>query len=208
MLRNRNHTSSVPIIASYAEFLALKPGQDGRRRELIAQVVRECIERYFRLMYKVIRPVVVSHEDAEDVIQDILIRWTLQLDAGKNLPNSAALAAWFRRVAYYAGIAKLRRLRGKRSEAEREAARQRFAQEQRGVLSELALRELPEVIDRLLTVAVEPKARRVFDLWTEGLRYSEIATALQKSVPEVQAEKRYVVARLREELTRIGWSDD
>jgi RNA polymerase sigma factor (sigma-70 family) len=158
-------------------------------------------------MYKVIRAMAVSHEGAQDVIQDILLRWTRQLEAGRNLPAPEALTEWFRTVARFAAIAHVRRLRGKYRDAEIESARRRFAAEQRTPLDILALRELPEVIRSILKDRVTPESRNIFYLRWRGETYAEIADQLNKRNAEaVRNVMRQVVAIMLEELTRLGWA--
>ncbi len=104
-LKRNSRQSVAAVIASYAAFLAMPPGTDERRRPLIEEVVRDCDERYRRLLYAVIREMGLCHEDAEDVIQGILLRWTRQLEAGRKLPAPEALKVWFRRVAHNSRLA-------------------------------------------------------------------------------------------------------
>jgi RNA polymerase sigma factor (sigma-70 family) len=171
------------------------------------EVVRDCHAEYRWLMYKVIRAMPVGQEDTEDVIQDILLRWTRQLEGGRNLPAPEALTEWFRTVARHAAIARLRRLRGKYREAEDAYGRRRLAAEERAPHSELTAKELPEVIRLILTSNVTSEMRLVLELWGQGLTYSEIAERVNgRNAEAVRNAIRKVRVLLREELTRLGWS--
>ncbi len=190
-------------IGAYAELLAMDPGFHERRRQLIEEIVRECDARYRWLMYSVIRAMRLSVEDAEDILQDILLRWSRRLEAGRNLPKPEALTAWFKQMARYAAIAHLRRVRGKRREAEVESARRRFDAEQSTPLEDLALKELHSI----LMASATAEMRSVIELWGDGLTYREIAEQLKaKNAEAIRDLRRKAVGLLRGELMRQGCS--
>jgi RNA polymerase sigma factor (sigma-70 family) len=209
MSRETRH-NAADVIASYVDFLTIGPEQNQRRRQLIEEVVSDCDARYRWLMYSVIRAIGLRHEDAEDVLQEILLRWTRQLEAGRNLPAPEALTAWLRAVARFAAINYLRRLRGKRKKAEDIYGRRRFTAEaeQSTPLDDLALRELPEVIAGILERRCTQRMRLVFSLRWEEETYAEIAKNLDEGSEEaVRGVMRRIVDILEEELTRLGWAD-
>jgi RNA polymerase sigma factor (sigma-70 family) len=205
---NRKQEASrrvAAVIASYVAFLALKPEQSERRRELIEEVVRDCDERYGWLMYSVIRAMGLGHEDREDVIQDILLRWAQRLESGWKLPAPEALTVWFRTVARNAAMRHIKRER-KRKLVQTESARRRFAVEERTLVADLAMSELPEVIAGILERRCTERMRLVFFLRCRENTYAEIAKNLEnRSEEAVRGVMRRVVDILEEELNRLGW---
>lgn len=200
--------SVAAVIDSYVALLALPPDQHERRKQLIVEVVQECAVEHGGRMYGVIRAFRLGREDAEDLIQEILIRWTQQLESGHNLPAPGALTAWFRKVARNAAIAYSRRLRGKRRKAEDIYGRRRLAVEEGAPLVELTAKELYEMIDRILTSRVAPEMQRVLKLWRQGLTYAEIADKVSgRNAEVVRNAIRKVRALLRAELKRAGLSN-
>jgi RNA polymerase sigma factor (sigma-70 family) len=207
MKQDSSRTSTAAVLASYAAFLGTELGPHENRKQLIDVIVRDCDTRYRWGVYAMIRRMNLGHEDAEDILQDILFRWTRQLESGGKLPAPEALTTWFRKVGRHAAIDYLRRVRGKWREAECESGARRLAAAQRTPLFDLAAKELPKVIDRILRDNITPEMRRVFELRQQRLTYPEIADKSKgRSAEAVRSVMRKVLGILREELERLGWS--
>lgn len=208
MRQYSSHMTKIVVVPSYAAYLAMEPSTREHREQLIAEIVWDCYARYHPGLRALLRRRMhLSHEDAEDILQSILFRWTQQLQARRKLPAPEALSSWFRSVARNAAISHLRRARGKRRQAEIDFANRRLAKEQRSPLSDLLSIELPAVIATILRENASAEMHRVFELWLRGLTYAEIADRLSgKTAEAVRSLLRKVLVILRKELTRLGWS--
>jgi RNA polymerase sigma factor (sigma-70 family) len=204
---NESKRNGIAVaIESYREFLALEPGPHERRKQLIEEVVEDCNEQYRGKLCAVIKRILPSREDAEGLVQEILMRWVQALEAGRKLPKPEKLTAFFKRAARNAAISHLRRIKGGRMEAEIEVARHLAAVERKRP-SNPSDKELLEVIYRILERRATPKMRQIFNLRKQGLTYQEIAEKLpEKNSEAVRNVNRQVLEILREELKRLELS--
>jgi len=206
-IQRPSQNGTAGVINSYVAFLAMEPEPHERRKQLIEEIVSDCYARYRWGVYAIIRRINLGHEDAEDILQDIMCRWARRLEVGRELPAPEALTTWFGRVARNAALSYLRRLRGKARQAEHEYGARRLGVGQNTPHFDLSLKELPKVIDRILSEKISPEKHRVFELWRQGLTYQEIAENLKgMSAEAVRGVKRKILGILREELDRLDWS--
>ncbi len=136
----------------------------GDRSELIALYLR-----YRREVYRHARRIVVSHDDAEDVTQQVFLKLMMRL--GRYDTSQAEFSAWMRRVARNAAIDHLRR--------------DRLVLDARDLERELGARSVDQDRGASLREAIEglPRAQRDVLLLRDvaGLTPTEVARRLGKS---------------------------
>jgi RNA polymerase sigma factor (sigma-70 family) len=196
-------------IASYVAFLAMSPGQPEQRKQLADQVVSDCYGLYYWAIYRKMRMMNLRHEDAEDGLQQVFIRWTQQLEAADKLPVPEALLSWLLKLASWTAMTHYRSLPNRGAEREyaaRHTQDGRRAEGERPGSDDLqqfeAVIGLLGSVEQLLRQHVTERASRVLVSHTAGRTLEKIAEAL--GVSEKTARLDLTKARdvLRAELPR------
>jgi RNA polymerase sigma-70 factor (ECF subfamily) len=129
-------------------------------------------------------------QDAEDLTQDVFIRLYQELERGANIRN---LRPWIFSVAHNLAMDSHRRDHQSDVSAATEGAVSGSDPEHL-LLGEERHRRVSAALKRLSS-----RERQCLELRAEGLRYREIADALQVSIPSVQSFLCRAVAKLKED---------
>ena len=152
---------------------------------------RQLMRLYGRRLYWHIRRIVVSHDDAEDVLQEVCIKI---LDNIASCRDEAALTAWLFRVATNEALQHLRR-------------QTHFMQDIDSLNPELADRmeaETPldadaaEVLFQRALLTLPTTQRIVFNMrYYDELSYDEIAQVTGKSVATLKTNYHYATEKVK-----------
>lgn len=145
-----------------------------------------------------------SWDLAMDVVQDLFLRWLEMPADSPNQPDQEKELVWLKRCAWLRGLTQHDRQRIRLVREEHYAATQP-AVDRRTPLDDLAERELPEVIRRVLEQSTD-QDRLVYEMLRAGQESREIADTLDVSVETARRYRRRVLNVLREQLAALGWS--
>ncbi len=158
------------------------------QREAFAQVVRTYSER----MYWVVRRVVLSHDDANDVLQNVFIKAWTNIESFK---GDAKLSTWLYKIAVNESITFINRQRMHPSTSIDDA--------DSGLLSKLESDEyfdgdeLQRNFQRALLTLPE-KQRLVFNMkYFDEMKYEDISAILGTSVGALKASYHHAVQKIR-----------
>lgn len=164
----------------------------GTQREAFAELV----QRYSQPLYWQIRKIVISHDDANDILQNTFVKvWT----GIKSFRGDSKLATWMYRIAVNESISFLNKLRNQNnisiddtdsfliSELESDP----YLDADKAQLKfQKALLKLPE------------KQRLVFNMkYFDEMKYEEISEILQTSVGALKASYHHAVKKIEEYLS-------
>jgi RNA polymerase sigma-70 factor (ECF subfamily) len=179
--------------------------------ELIAQLKSNAVEAFDRLieqygdrLYWHIRRVVVSHEDAEDVLQETFAKAYTSI-ADFRGDTESSLTAWLYRIATNISIGALRK-------------RKRWAfssiDSLRGDLLATFEHEVEPSSDEILVrlqkaiLALPTKQRLVFNMrYYDELSFEQISQATGQSVSTLKTNYHYAVQKIKEQVRVIEIND-
>jgi RNA polymerase sigma-70 factor (ECF subfamily) len=161
--------------------------------------------RYHEPAYRVAYRLLNNEADAWDAVQDACVK---VLTHFHSFQMRSSFKTWLLRIVANAALEFGR----KRSRAPRpltdkeEPACDACRHRTKTPLDDLAERELPEVIRRILKQYATDRRRQVYEMWDRDLSHAQIAEQLGLSVSMVGKEKQRITAILREKLSDLGWS--
>ena len=163
-------------------------GHDSERRQAFELVVRH----YSEQLYWTIRRFVLTHEDADDVLQNTFVK------AWQNLPafeQRSSLSTWLHRIAVNEAIDHLRRNKNRIAAEQVEPLAQRlladdyFDGDQAEALLQQAIASLPDV------------QRTVFLMrYYDNLPYTDISSILGTSVGALKASYHIATRKIKDFL--------
>jgi RNA polymerase sigma-70 factor (ECF subfamily) len=170
----------------------------GRFRSGDEQAFNELVRRHQERVYWLARRIVGSHEEADDIVQDVLVRMYGGL---KDFRGEASIATWLYRIAMNLSLNALRRkrLRGflRLDELSAEPASD-------GAASDDAVMkgEYEDALQRAVD-ALPEKQKAVFILrYFEELSYAEIAGILRRSEGGLKANYFHAVRKIEQAMKR------
>ncbi len=165
-------------------------GHDSERRQAFELVVRH----YSEQLYWTIRRFVLTHEDADDVLQNTFVK------AWQNLPafeRRSSLSTWLHRIAVNEAIDHLRRNKNRIAAEQVEPLAQRlladdyFDGDQAEALLQQAIASLPDV------------QRTVFLMrYYDNLPYTDISSILGTSVGALKASYHIATRKIKDFLDK------
>ena len=179
--------------------------------ELIAQLRSNAVESFDRLielygdrLYWHIRRVVVSHEDAEDVLQETFVKAYTSIAEFRG-DTESSLTAWLYRIATNIAIVALRK-------------RKRWALSPldsiRGDLLATFEHEIEPSADEIVVrlqkaiLALPTKQRLVFNMrYYDELSFEQISQATGQSVSTLKTNYHYAVQKIKEQVRVIDIKD-
>lgn len=160
-----------------------------------AEILQKVTELYGKRLYWHIRRIVVSHDDAEDVLQETFLR--IYDKAGSFRGDGGSLLAWCYRIAMNEALQLLRR-------------RARLFKSLDSVSAELAVElaaECAQDADRMsvlfqqAVLQLSTQQRIVFNLrYYDELSYAEISKITGKSENSLRTNYSYAVNKIKEYL--------
>ena len=158
----------------------------------------ELVRRYQEKIYWVCRRIVGTHEDADDVVQDVFIR---VYDRLKDFRAESEFYTWLYRIATNASLNALRKKRLKelvRFDELYEELLPGDDQTDGSMLQQEVRTVLERAIDRL-----PPKQKLVFVMrYYDELTYEEMARILKKSVGGLKANYFHALKKIQEYVQR------
>ncbi len=152
---------------------------------------RLIIQRYSEKLYWGIRRIVISHEDADDVLQDTLIKIYKNLH---NFQERSSLFSWMYRIAINEALSFVKKYRNRQFEdpiefAENLRADPYFDGDESYEQLLIALKELPE------------KQALVFQLkYFDNLKYEEISEILGVTIGSLKASYHHAVKKIESKI--------
>jgi len=154
----------------------------------------EIVRKYQQQVYWVIRKMVNSHDDADDITQEVFIKIYTALNDFREDSN---LFTWLYRIATNYAINHIRKVKVKNTvsvelvteqiESKDKSTDDRMDEERRRMILEKAIETLP------------PQQRAVFNLrYYEELPYEEISKIMEKSVGGIKANYFHAVKKIGE----------
>lgn len=158
----------------------------------------ELVRRYQEKVYWIARRVIGTHEDADDIVQDVFVR---VYDALKEFRAESGLYTWLYRITVNISLNALRKKRLKDfvryEEMEEELESSDEGSDARVVQKEYQS-ILEQAIDRL-----PAKQKMVFMMrYYEEMPYEEIAQVLNKSVGGLKANYFHALKKIQEYVRR------
>ena len=163
---------------------------DGRREQAFNEIVKTYSER----LYWQVRPLVGSHEDADDVIQEVFIKiWT----ALPSFRGEAQFFTWLYRIALNTAITYAKKQKRRSAEplfdagggAPDVAGDPFFDGDKASRLISSAIMELP------------PKQRAVFSMrYFDEMPYEQISAVLGSSVGALKASYHFAFEKIKKKL--------
>lgn len=154
----------------------------------------EIVRKYQQQVYWIIRKMVQSHDDADDITQEVFIKVHSALGDFREESN---LFTWLYRIATNYAINHIRKVKVKNTVSFEVVTEQVVANEKEGgeALDEERRRKiLGEAIETL-----PPQQRAVFNMrYYDELPYEEIANILKKSVGGIKANYFHAVKKIGE----------
>ena len=179
--------------------------------ELIAQLKSNAVEAFDQLieqygdrLYWHIRRVVVSHEDAEDVLQETYVRAYTSI-ADFRGETESSLIAWLYKIATNIAITALRK-RKSWAFASLDSVRANllatFEQEVEPSADEIVVRLQKAIL------ALPTKQRLVFNMrYYDELSFEQISKATGQSVSTLKTNYHYAVKKIKEQVRVIEIED-
>lgn len=160
------------------------------RERAFAEVVRQ----YSETLYWKIRRIVLTHDDADDVLQETFVKAWLNIDS---FQGKSKLSTWLYRIAVNESLDFLRRRRNERqadiddaqSVAGQLMADEYFDGDEAQALLQQAIAQLPDVQRAVFTM-------RYYD----EMKYSEISKVLGTSEGALKASYHIAVKKIKEYL--------
>lgn len=162
------------------------------------QGFNELVSRYQKRTYWIVRQVVSSHEDADDVVQDVFVRVHNSL---KSFRGDASFYTWLYRIATNLALNALRKKRIKefiRFEDAPDYATVSDLQADQPVLQTEYENILRRAIDLL-----PPKQKLVFTMrYYDALSFAEMASILRKSEGGLKANYFHALKKIQQYVRR------
>ncbi len=156
----------------------------------------EIVRRYQKQVYWVIRKIVNSHDDADDITQEVFIKVHSALG---NFREESNLFTWLYRIATNYSINHIRKLKVKNTVSLEVETKQMISQDK---MSDEKIDE--ERRRKILEQAIETlpaQQRAVFDLrYYEELSYEDISKIMKRSVGGIKANYFHAVKKIGEHL--------
>ncbi|MDR0510022.1 MAG: RNA polymerase sigma factor [Rikenellaceae bacterium] len=178
--------------ATDAQILTLI-AQGGERRE---QGFRLLVESYQERLYWHIRRIVVSHEDAEDVLQESLVNICKNIGAFR---GQSSLFTWMFRIATNESLRLFRDRKGEWLPFEnvRNSLVNSLYEETGYTGDEIVMRFQEAVLQ------LPPQQRVVFNMrYYDELPYEEMAMILNSTVENMKTNYHYATKRIKEIMSR------
>ena len=195
----RNNNGADPAAAEEAVLVEQARGGD-------LAAFGELVRRYERRVYRTARHIVQNDEDAEDVLQEAMLKAFEHLDS---FQGNSKFYTWLVRIAVNESLMKLRKRKSDRSVSLDES----IETDEEPIVREIAVwddnpeqrysqAELREILDKAID-SLKPIFRTVFILRdVEELSTEETAEALGLSIAAVKSRLLRARLQLRERLTR------
>lgn len=153
------------------------------------------VNEYKERIYWVIRRIVISHENADDVVQEAFIKAWLNIDS---FQGSSKIYTWLYRIAVNESLSFLRKKRTKLFLPIVDVERQLSA-----IVDDITQFDGDEIERRLQKALLKlpEKQRVVFTIrYHEDLKFSELATILEMSEGGVKSTYHLAVKKLKDFL--------
>lgn len=156
----------------------------------------ELVKQYSQPLYWQIRRLVLSHDNADDVLQNTFVKAWMNIDS---FQGKSQLSTWMYRIAINESIDFLRRQRNVSTldiddapnVANQLMSDDYFDGDEAQAMLQQAIAKLPEV------------QRTVFNLrYYDDMKYSEISNILNTSVGALKASYHIAVKKIKEELDK------
>ena len=195
----RNNNGADPAAAEEAVLVEQARGGD-------LAAFGELVRRYERRVYRTARHIVQNDEDAEDVLQEAMLKAFEHLDS---FQGNSKFYTWLVRIAVNESLMKLRKRKSDRSVSLDES----IETDEEPIVREIAVwddnpeqrysqAELREILDKAID-SLKPIFRTVFILRdVEELSTEETADPLGLSIAAVKSRLLRARLQLRERLTR------
>ena len=181
---------------------ALRPKTDlelvNEFREGHVDGFNELVRRYQEKVYWIARRVMRSHDDADDVVQDVFVR---VYEALKDFRADAGFYTWLYRITVNVSLNSLRKkrikdfLRYDEMESELES-------EDEGSDSQVLRKEYQSILERAIE-RLPPKQKIVFMMrYYDEMPYEEMARVLKKSVGGLKANYFHALKKIQEYVRR------
>lgn len=160
------------------------------RREAFADLVK----RYQRPVYGIVRKMVISHDDADDIVQDVFVKVWHNLDKFK---GESSLFTWIYRIATNESLQFLRKKRNRQwlGGSVSEELAERLVSDKFIDGDEVQMRLQKAIL------TLPDKQRLVFNLrYFEELSYEEIAAITETSVGSLKASFHHATKKIEEFL--------
>ena len=152
------------------------------------------VNQYQRRVYGIVRKMVISHDDADDIVQEVFVKVWNNLD---NFKGDSSLFTWIYRIATNESLQFLRKKRNQswfKTDITEEL--------ENSLISDRHLD--PDEIQRRLQKAIlqlPDKQRLVFNLkYFEELTYEEIAEITDSTVGSLKASYHHATKKIEESL--------
>lgn len=169
------------------EILELFKAEESQERAF-----RLLVDKYSERLYYQIRSLVSTHEDTDDVLQNVLVKVWRHMDKFR---EDAKLSTWLYRIAYNESITFLK----KRKKHISESLEERHDQPIAGTFTD------GEAIQQQLQAAIEQlpeKQRLVFHMrYYEEMPYEEMSEVLGTSVGALKASYHHAAKKIEAYLT-------
>jgi RNA polymerase sigma-70 factor (ECF subfamily) len=156
------------------------------------------VAKYSERLYRQIRKMVLSHDDANDILQEVFIKAWINID---NFRGEAKLSTWLYRIAINESITFLNKLRARNNISideentfliNRLESDEYFDGDEAQKLLQKAILTLPE------------KQRLVFQMkYFEEMKYNEISDILGTSVGALKASYHHAVKKIEKFLSNV-----
>ncbi|MGB4340909.1 MAG: sigma-70 family RNA polymerase sigma factor [Dysgonamonadaceae bacterium] len=156
------------------------------------------VAKYSERLYRQIRKMVLSHDDANDILQEVFIKAWINID---NFRGEAKLSTWLYRIAINESITFLNKLRARNNISideentfliNRLESDEYFEGDEAQKLLQKAILTLPE------------KQRLVFQMkYFEEMKYNEMSDILGTSVGALKASYHHAVKKIEKFLSNV-----
>ena len=159
------------------------------------------VKQYQQRVYRIVRKMVISHDDADDIVQEVFVKVWNNLDGFK---GDASLFTWIYRIATNESLQFLRKKRNQswfRSDITEEL--ENVLVSEKHIDGDEVQMKLQKAVLRL-----PDKQRLVFNLrYFEDLTERETAVLMGIGVGTVKSQTRDALARLRQLVPELVWHD-
>ena len=153
----------------------------------------ELVRRYQEKVYWIARRIIGSHEDADDVIQDVFIR---VYDALSDFRAESGFYTWLYRITVNVSLNALRKKRLK-DFVHYEEVEETLESSDEGTDGRILKKEYEQILKQAIE-RLPPKQKAVFMMrYYDELSYVEMATILDKSVGGLKANYFHAVKKIQ-----------
>lgn len=179
-------------ISKYEESMLLSRVAKGEE-----DAFRTLFTEYRHQVYQIARKLLQSEVRAEDALQEIFLKIWLNRE---KLPEIHSFSAWLNTITRNYLYNALRRLAYEEVFLQQSAQSGHSSDGREDILSPMALRELRELLQKIIAT-LTPQQRRVFELSRmQGLRHEEIAALLDISRETVKKHLGEALRIVREKM--------